>query len=289
MLDMPLPTYVAYEKGTRRISRAVAEKVSATWYVSPDYLMQARPQDDPTSISGDALTPEIARRCALNRQFRLDTWNAQHRITKLAELFFLNIHGALHQLSWGLYYSRDKKPARPPKRYRELKARLSVGEKLSDAETAELETLGEKWDKRKGADFKKLRSKGHEATERFLFDALAAIHEVLDRHNLPHEVLPGFDTRYTVIAENILEDPEAPIIGPNGKPIEFRPSKPLREGWKTIAASPLPPADDHERELLRLRQEYHLMDDDKLWEEWRPKLERLARRRLERKRTDCLP
>jgi hypothetical protein len=28
---------------------------------------------------------------------------------------------------------------------------------------------------------------------------------------------------------------------------------------------------------LRLRQKYHLMDNDKLWEIWKPKLEHLIR------------
>jgi hypothetical protein len=39
----------------------------------------------------------------------------------------------------------------------------------------------------------------------------------------------------------------------------------------TLAAPQLPPrpADDRERRLLRLRQEYHLMDDDELWEVWK--------------------
>ena len=91
---------------------------------------------------------------------------------------------------------------------------------------------------------------------------------MLDRHNLPHEVLPGFDTRYTAILQDVLEDPEAPIVAPaGGKEIEFQPAtapllQPLREG--------------RERQLLRLRKEYHLMDD-KSWEVWRPKLERLIR------------
>ena len=266
ILEIPLTTYIAYEKGARRINRRLAEKVSETWHVSPAYLLQAHPGGNPISISGEALTWQDAQRASMRRLFGFDTWNGQHRTTKLAELLLHNIHCAIHQLSWGSYYSRKKKPARPPKRYRELKGRLVSGEELSDTERSELETLGKKWAKKKDTDFRSLRAKGHEAAERFLFDALAAIHQVLDRHNLPHEVLPGFDTRYTAILQDVLEDPEAPIVAPaGGKEIEFQPAtapllQPLREG--------------RERQLLRLRKEYHLMDD-KLWEVWRPKLERL--------------
>jgi hypothetical protein len=48
----------------------------------------------------------------------------------------------------------------------------------------------------------------------------------------------------------------------------------------TLAAPQLPPrpADDRERRLLRLRQEYHLMDDDEL-RYGKPRLERLIRGR----------
>jgi hypothetical protein len=212
MLEIPLPTYVAYEKGARKISRGIAEKVSATWHVSPAYLLQARPRGNPISISGEALTWQDAQRASMRRLFGFDTWNGQHRTTKLAELLFHNIHCAIHQLSWGSYYSRKKKPARPPKRYRELKGRLVSGEELSDAEKSELETLGSEWQKRKDRDFTRLRVKGHEAAERFLLNALAVIHEVLDRHNLPQEVLQGFDTRYTAILQDVLEDPDAPIV-----------------------------------------------------------------------------
>ena len=108
------------------------------------------------------------------------------------------------------------------------------GEELSDAERSELETLGKKWAKKKDTDFKKLRTKGHEAAERFLFDALAAIHEVLDKHNLPHEVLPGFDTRYTAILEDVLEDPEARIVYRDGEEIKEveRVSTSFAQGYK---------------------------------------------------------
>jgi hypothetical protein len=270
MLEIPLPTYVAYEKGARRISRRIAEKASATWHVSPDYLMQAPPEGDPISVAGEALTWQVAQRASMTRLFGFDTWNGQHRTTKLAELLLLNIHGPLYRLSWGSYYSANTKPARPPKRYRELKGRVNAAEELSDTERSELETLGKKWAEKKDTDFRSLRAKGHEAAERFLFDALAAIREVLDKHNLPHEVLPGFDTRYTAILQDVLEDPDAPIVAPpGGKEIEFQP-----------AASPLPrpSTEGRERQLLRLRKEYHLMDDDKLWEAWKPKLERLIRK-----------
>lgn len=268
-LDMSLASYVAYEKGARRMSRKIAEKVSATWHVSPDYLMQLPPKGDPISIYGEPLTSQDAQRASIRRLYGFDTWNGQHRTTKLAELLFLNIHDAIHRLSWGSYYSPSEKSARPPRRYRELKRRVNAGEELSDTERSELETLGKKWSKKKDTDLRRLRAKGHEAAERFLFDALAAIREVLDKHNLPHEVLPDLDTRYTAILEDVLEDPEAPIVAaPGGKEIEFQP-----------VASPLQPipADGRERQLLRLRQEYHLMDDDELWEVWKPKLERLVR------------
>jgi hypothetical protein len=224
-LNMPLASYVAYEKGARRMSRKIAERVSATWHVSPDYVMQAPPKGDPISVAGEALTWQVAQRASMRRLFGFDTWNGQHRTTKLAELLLLNIHGPLHRLSWGSYYSANTKPARPPKRYRELKRRVNAAEELSDTERSELETLGEKWAKKKDTDFRSLRAKGHEAAEMFLFDALAAIRQVLDRHNLPHEVLPGFDTRYTTILQDVLEDPEAPIVAPaGGKEIEFQPA-----------------------------------------------------------------
>lgn len=217
MLKIPLPTYVAYERGARRLSRRIAEQLSATWYVRPDYLLQAPPTGDPISISGEALTPEVAWQHAIGRQFGFDTWNSQHRIAKVAEGLFLNIHSALHRLSWGSYY--------PPERYHELKRRLIAGEKLSAAETTELKTLGRKWDKSKPADFKKLRVKGHEATQKFLFDALAAIGEVLDKHKVPRQAPPEFDTRYTEILEDILEDPEAPIFDRlDGQEMKFRPT-----------------------------------------------------------------
>jgi hypothetical protein len=65
MLEIPLPTYVAYEKGARRISRRIAEKASATWHVSPDYLMQAPPEGDPISVAGEALTWQVAQRASM--------------------------------------------------------------------------------------------------------------------------------------------------------------------------------------------------------------------------------
>jgi len=234
MLEMPLPTYVAYEKGARKMTRRVAEKVSAMWYVSPDYLMQVPPKGDPTSISGDALTPDTAWRVSLKRSFGFDTWNGQHRTTKLAELLLLNIHGAIHQLSWGSYYLPGEKPGHgPPKRYLKLKRR--AGEKLSDTERSELERLGKKWAKRKETDFKKLRAKGHENTERFLFDALAAIRELLDKYDLAHESLPSFGTRYTAILEDVLEDPDAPIVYRDGEEIkEVDESQPILPKAKTV-------------------------------------------------------
>ena len=211
----------------------LAEKVSETWHVSPAYLLQAHPGGNPISISGEALTWQDAQRASMRRLFGFDTWNGQHRTTKLAELLLHNIHCAIHQLSWGSYYSRKKKPARPPKRYRELKGRLVSGEELSDTERSELETLGKKWAKKKDTDFRSLRAKGHEAAERFLFDALAAIHQVLDRHNLPHEVLPGFDTRYTAILQDVLEDPEAPIVCPS----RWKREVAVSTGNRTVAAA----------------------------------------------------
>ena len=230
ILEIPLSTYIAYEKGARRISRRVAEKVSATWHVSPDYLMQVPPKGDPISMSGEPLTSQDAQRASIRRLLGFDTWNGQHRTTKLAELLFINIHDAIHRLSWGSYYSPSEKSARPPKRYRELKERLMAGKKLSDAERSELETLGKKRTKKKDTDFKKLRAKGHEAAERFLQDALGAIHEMLHKHNLPYAALPDFDTLYTPILENILEDPEARIVYRDGEEIkevgEFEPVSP---------------------------------------------------------------
>ena len=247
ILEIPLTTYIAYEKGARRISRRIAEKASATWHVSPDYLMQAPPKGDPISIAGETLTWQDAQRASMTRLFGFDTWNGQHRTTKLAELLFLNIHRAIHDLSWGLCYSAGKKRGHgPPKRFLELKRRVNAGEELNDTERSKLETLGKKWAKKKDTDFEKLRTKGHEAAERFLFDALAAIHEVLDKHNLPHEVLPGFDTRYTAILEDVLEDPQARIVYRDGKEIkefgEFQPvsleDKPIEFADK---AAPLTP------------------------------------------------
>lgn len=101
LLDIPLPTYVAYERGTRKISRNVAEKTSAMWHVSPEYLMQAPPKGHPISISGGALTSHDARQASLKRLFGFDTWNGQRRLTTLAELLFLDIHDAIYQLLWG--------------------------------------------------------------------------------------------------------------------------------------------------------------------------------------------
>jgi hypothetical protein len=195
----------------------------------------------------------------------------------LAELLFINIHDAIHRLSWGSYYSPSEKSARPPKRYRQLKERLMAGKKLSDAERSELERLGKRWAKRKEIDFKKLRAKGHEDAERFLFDALGAIREVLHKHNLPRAVLPDFDTLYTPILENVLEDPEAPIIGPDGKETEFRPMLPEEAEAERLRRSPNESETAHDRALRRLRRDYHL-HDDALWEIWRPKLEPLAYR-----------
>ena len=135
--------------------------------------------------------------------------------------------------------------------------RVNAAEKLSDTERSELETLGKKWAKKKDMDFKKLRAKGHEATERFLFDALAAIREVLDKHNLPHEVLPGFDTRYTAILEDVLEDPDARMVywdgkefkevdelqpvSPKDKTIEFPNAQIIGPDGKVIAVRPMTP------------------------------------------------
>ena len=205
------------------------------------------------------------------------TWNAQHRTTKLAELLFLNIHGAIQRLSWGSCYSR-KGEARPARRgVSRAKGCLIAKKTLSESERSELETLGKKWAKRKETDFKKLRAKGHKATEGFLFDALGAIREVLHKHNLPHEVLPDFDTLYTPILENILEDPEAPI-GWTGKEIEFRPMLPGETEADWLCRSSNQRTETaHDRAFRRLRRDYHL-DDDALWEIWRPKLEPLAYR-----------
>jgi hypothetical protein len=278
MLEIPLPTYVAYEKGARKISRGIAEKVSAMWHVSPDYLIQASPKGDPISVSGEALTWQDTQRASMKRVFGFDTWNGQHRTTKLAELLLLNIHGAIHRLSWGSYYSPNEKAARLPKRYRELKGRRIAGKSLSSFEKSELETLGKKWARRKETNLKRLRAKGHEDAERFLFDALGAIREVLHKHNLPHAVLPDFDTLYTPILENILEDPEAPIIGPDGKESEFRPMLPEEAEAERLRRSPNERIETaHDRALRRLRWDYHL-HDDALWEFWRPKLEPLAYR-----------
>jgi transcriptional regulator with XRE-family HTH domain len=289
MLKIPLPTYVAYERGARKLSRRIAEQLSATWYVRLDYLLEAPPTGDPISISGEALTPEVAWQHAIGRQFGFETWNAQHRTTKLAELLFLNIHGAIQRLSWGSYYSRKGRPAGPPKRYRELKECLIAKKTLSESERSELETLGKKWAKRKETDFKKLRAKGHKATEGFLFDALGAIREMLHKHNLPHEVLPDFDTLYTPILENILEDPEAPIIGWAGKEIEFRPMLPgeTEADWLCRSSNQRTET-EHDRALRRIRRDYHLRDDA-LWEIWRPKLESLAYRYADSDPLDAQP
>ena len=125
---------------------------------------------------------------------------------------------------------------------------------------------------------KRLRAKGHEDAERFLFDALAAIRELLDKYDLPHAVLRDFDTLYTPILENILEDPEAPIIGSDGKEIEFRPMLPEEVEAERLRRSPNERIETtHDRALSRLRRDYHL-HDDALWEIWRPKLEPLAYR-----------
>ena len=159
ILEIPLPTYIAYEKGARKISRRIAEKVSATWHVSPDYLMQAPPKGDPISISGEALTWQDAQRASMRRLFGFDTWNGQHRTTKLAE-FLLHQHSRRDSsafMGFILFTQREARP--PPKRYRELKERLIAGKKLSDTERSELETLGKKWAKKKDTDFKKPQSK----------------------------------------------------------------------------------------------------------------------------------
>ena len=258
ILEIPLTTYIAYEKGARRISRRIAEKASATWHVSPDYLMQSPPKGDPISSAGEALTWQDAQQASMTRLFGFDTWNGQRRTTKLAELLFLNIHSAIHQLSWGSYYSPDEKPGHgPSKRYRELKRRVNTGEELSDTERSELETHGKKWAERKDRDFRKLRSKGHEATDGFLYDALAAIREVLDKHNLAQGSLPSFETRYTAILEDVLEDPDARIVyrdgeeikevgefqpvSPKDKTIDFPDAQTIRPDGKVIAVRPMTP------------------------------------------------
>jgi hypothetical protein len=267
-LDIPLATYVAYEKGARRIPGKVAKIISETWNVSLDYLMQKPPKGAPISVSGEPLTWKDARASVIRRRFGFDTWNGQHGTTELAELLLLNIHGAIRRLSSDSYYSH-KKPARPPKRYRELRERLVSGEELSDTERSELETLGKKWARKKDTDFKRLRREGHEATEGFLFDALAAIRELLDKYHLEYASLPGFDTRYTPIMEEILQDPDAPIRGwQSGKEIEFQRTEEAELAHMDSGK--------HDRAMCRLRQKYHL-HDDVLYEAWRPKLESLLR------------